>query len=59
MTPYRELVRMLGIVVTQAQDRACRYLEHHGFRFCVDFGYENAIDKAPAFWRSRKRKRWS
>lgn len=42
--------RFLGyfpdVVITDVQAAACRYLERRGQRFLVDFGYENAIDKA-------------
>jgi hypothetical protein len=32
--------------MTREQIAACRYLESRGLRFCIDFGYENAFDKA-------------
>lgn len=35
-----------NILLTPFQVWACEYLERHGLRFCVDFGYGNAEDKA-------------
>jgi hypothetical protein len=32
-----------GLPITEEQDMACRFLESKGLRFCIDFGYENAI----------------
>ncbi len=37
-----ETCRKLGIALTPWQMWACQFLEQQGFRFCVDFGYENA-----------------
>ncbi len=37
--------------VTIQQALACHYLERAGQRFCVDFGYDNAIEKARAIKR--------
>lgn len=48
-----KLVRLLEVEITSEQLHACRYLEGRGFRFCVDFGYENAVEKARADWRKR------
>jgi hypothetical protein len=49
-----EWVETLGLIeVSPEQLRAMRYLESNGFRFLVDFGYENAITKAQAHWASR------
>jgi hypothetical protein len=45
--------RMLGIQLTPMQAMACRYLEMFGYRFCVDFGYDNAVQKAEAHFRTR------
>lgn len=34
--------RFPEVAVTPAQVAACEYLERHGKRFCIDFGYTNA-----------------
>lgn len=49
---YAKTLRWLGIRVGPKQHMACKYLELTGLRFCVDFGYENAIEIARAKWRS-------
>lgn len=47
---YLRTMRMLGLALpTLAQHRACLYLERHGFRFCIDFGIQNAAEKARAY----------
>lgn len=51
----REMCRMLGFELKSYVLHACEYLEAHGFRFCVDFGHENATDIARDHWRNRKR----
>jgi hypothetical protein len=33
------------------------FLESEGFKFCVDFGLDNAVEKARAHWDSVKGKR--
>ncbi len=45
MTNYREMAKRLEIDLTPEQQIACDFLERHGFKFCVDFGYENAVAK--------------
>lgn len=50
-----ETCRMLGIDLKPYVLHACEYLESHGFRFCIDFGYGNATEKAREHWRNRKR----
>jgi len=52
-----ETCRQLGLTLTPEQWRACRYLERQGQRFCIDFGTENAVEKARAHWRARRRRR--
>ena len=37
--------------VSEATHRAIFFLEARGFRFLIDFGYENALHKAHAIWR--------
>lgn len=39
----------LDLPTTAEQDEACLFLEAKGYRFLVDYGYENAIAKASAF----------
>jgi hypothetical protein len=51
-----ETCRWMGIELKPYVAFACEYLESHGFRFCIDFGYGNAVEKARAHWRARKRK---
>jgi hypothetical protein len=43
---YQETCKLHGITLTPEQDWACAFLEWHGKRFCVDFGYKNAIELA-------------
>lgn len=52
--PYEAWLRDIGIQLTLAQKRACRYLLRNGQEFLGDFGYENAAEKARAL---RRRKR--
>ena len=52
-----ETCRQLGLTLTPEQWRACRYLERQGQRFCIDFGYDNAVEKARAHWRARRKQR--
>lgn len=47
----------LEIAIDDDQRRAMRYLERHGLRFLVEFGYQNAVDLARAHWRERRRKK--
>lgn len=49
----REIVRRLDLPATEEQLRASTYLERYGYRFCCEFGYENAVEKAVEHWRSR------
>ena len=49
---YRRTARRIGMRMSQSQHRACAYLEAQGFRFCVEFGRDNAIEKA------REHRRW-
>lgn len=51
---YRDTLAWHRISLSEAENRACRYLEKHGFRFLIDFGYTNAIEKARQHWKSRK-----
>jgi hypothetical protein len=40
---------MLGLVMTDEQDFAALFLETQGKRFCIDFGYENAVKIAETY----------
>lgn len=51
-----ETCAMLGIQLLPHTLHACLYLEQHGFRFCIDFGYGNATEKAREHWRNRRRR---
>lgn len=57
MSAWRDLVRKLGIRVPWQKHNAMDYLEARGQRFCVDFGTQNAVEKARQDWRDRRRKR--
>jgi hypothetical protein len=48
---YGEWRDKLELKTTNEQDIACLYLEGKGLEFLVDFGYENAIEKAKAIMR--------
>lgn len=48
--------RLLDLKVPPYKYFACLYLESHGLRFCVDFGTENAVEKAREHWRNRRKK---
>ena len=54
---YREWLRRLGIRTGPKQHKAMGYLESRGQVFMVDFGYQNAVEKAREDWRNRRRKR--
>ena len=43
-----EYIRLMKARVPKLKAYACRFLESRGLRFCVDFGTENAIEKASA-----------
>jgi hypothetical protein len=45
---YLELCDLLGLELTLVQHIACAFLEGRGLRFCVDFGLDNAVEKARA-----------
>jgi hypothetical protein len=38
----------LGVAVSERQVKAIAYLERNGKRFCVEFGYDNAVRIATA-----------
>ncbi len=45
-TDYRKWKRLLKLKTDDATDAACEFLECRGLRFCIDFGIDNALDKA-------------
>lgn len=57
MNGWREIVKFLRIDAPLWKHGPMDYLESRGYRFCVDFGYDNAIEKARQDWNSRKRRR--
>ena len=47
---YCEMWALLGgLPTTPEQDMACLFLEAKGLRFCVDYGYKNAVLRASQF----------
>jgi hypothetical protein len=40
---------MLKLPTSRTQDDACLFLEAKGYRFLVDYGYENAVELAERF----------
>lgn len=54
---FAQTAEELGLKLPPEVVRACLYLERAGFVFCVHFGYDNAVDKARAHWRARRRRR--
>ena len=57
MSRAETVCRLIDVTLTPQQIAACRCLERAGQRFLIDFGYDNAIDKARAYWRSRRQSR--
>ena len=55
MIDSEQWCQRLGIELRPYQRFACQYLESHGLRFLIDFGYGNAVDMARVHWRNRKR----
>ena len=53
---WRVTAKMIGLTVPRWKSYALDYLESVGQRFCVDFGTDNAVEKARAHWSNRKRK---
>lgn len=46
MKDFVDVNESLGIELTVQQALAFRFLERHGLRYLIDFGYGNAIQKA-------------
>lgn len=44
--PFEQAEKYLGLKLSPEVRFACLYLESRGKRFCVDFGYENAVSIA-------------
>lgn len=53
---YDKLKRQMKLRVPEKVDEECRFLERRGFRFLVDFGYGNAVEKAREYRRQAIRK---
>ena len=52
MSDYLNWLRRLRLPIpTLAQHRACIFLERHGYRFLVDFGFQNAPHLAQEYRR--------
>jgi hypothetical protein len=51
---WRRTAALLGLRVPIWKAHALDYLERVGQVFCVDFGTDNAVEKARAHWRNRK-----
>lgn len=51
---YGEWRDRLELETTDKQDIAAVFLEGKGYEFLVDFGYENAIDKAKLIMTGQK-----
>lgn len=51
---WREIAQSMGLDVPHWRAHALDYLETNGFVFLIDFGTDNAVDKARAHWRARK-----
>lgn len=45
---YLSTKNYLKLETTPEQDFCCLLLEADGLRFCIDFGYENAVSMAKA-----------
>jgi hypothetical protein len=56
MAGWRATARSIGLTVEGVLAYAFDYLETNGLRFCVDFGTENAIQKATDHWCGLKRR---
>lgn len=50
MTHAEEVCRWIDVTLTEAQIAAARYLETVGYRFLIDFGYDNACALAKRHW---------
>jgi hypothetical protein len=46
MYDYLKVFRQMGIRVRPDQHQAMQYLERRGYKFLVDFGYDNAVELA-------------
>ncbi len=57
MRSMQDIAESLGVKLTTDQRWAGAYLERLGQRFCCEFGYTNAVDKAREHWNQRRRDR--
>lgn len=48
MSEAERTAKLIGLRLSRPVRLAAEILERHGQRFCVDFGYHNAVDKAAA-----------
>ncbi len=46
MSDFETTCRLIRLEVPEVIAAACRYLEKRGKRFCIEFGYENAVELA-------------
>lgn len=54
---YGPIMTHLALPMNSEIDRAARYLEQRGFRFCIDFGTDNAVSIAECideFWNATR-----
>lgn len=42
----KRVSRLIGLGVSEPEERVYRYLERKGLRFCVDFGWANCFEIA-------------
>lgn len=54
---WRQSAALIGLELPSWKAHVFDYLETNGFRFLVDFGTDNAIEKARAHWRSLKERK--
>lgn len=50
---FSTLEPYIDATITPRERRACLYLEGRGLKFCVDYGYQNAVALAREDWRKR------
>ncbi len=54
---WRETARLINLDVPLWKAHLLDYCESAGMRFCVDFGTDNAVEKAREHWMRRGRRR--
>ncbi len=55
MSTTKHIAELLNLALTTDQLRASAYLEARGLRFCIEFGYDNAVEMARSHWLQRRR----